>query len=86
MVENRITGDYWAEGPTAIRTERKIRVYFDRYTEGRWGAVESADLKTWTDVSDKLVMVPGARHGTIVIVPKPVVDRVRDLLRKSIGG
>jgi len=83
MVNSRITGDYWAEGPTAIRAERKIRVYFDRYTEGRWGAVESTDFKTWTDVSDKISMVPGARHGTIVVVPKGFVDRVRELLRKG---
>ncbi|MDR3692510.1 MAG: glycoside hydrolase family 43 protein [Fimbriimonas sp.] len=79
----RMTGDYWAEGPTAVRANRKIRVYFDRYTEGRWGAVESTDMKTWTDVSERLSMVPGARHGTIVAVPKDFVDRVRETLKRS---
>ncbi len=81
MVDPKITGDYWAEGPTVIRVDGKTRVYFDRYTEDKWGAVESADLKTWTDVSDKLQMVRGARHGTIVVVPKGFADRVRELLR-----
>lgn len=81
IVNKRITGDYWAEGPTVVRLEGKVRVYFDRYTEGKWGAVESSDLINWTDVSDKLDMVPGARHGTIIATRKDFVDRIRERLR-----
>ena len=83
MVTRRITGDYWAEGPTAVRVEGKVRVYFDRYTEGKWGAVESTDMMNWTDVSDKLQMVPGARHGTIILVNKNFLDRLRERLRSK---
>jgi hypothetical protein len=84
LVNRRITGDYWAEGPTVVRIEGKTRVYFDRYTEGRWGAVESMDLINWTDISDKIQMVPGARHGTILAnVPKNFIDRVREILRNK---
>jgi len=82
LVNRRITGDYWAEGPTAVRVDGKTRVYFDRYTEGKWGAVESTDLLNWVDISDKVQMVPGARHGTIIAnVPKGFIDRVRERLR-----
>ena len=81
MMNKRITGDYWAEGPTAVRTEGKIRVYFDRYIDGRWGAVESADMVNWVDISDKLQMVPGARHGTVIQVSKAYIDRLRERLR-----
>ena len=84
IVNKRITGDYWAEGPTVVHLDGKdslYRVYFDRYTEGKWGAVESTDLINWTDVSDKIQMIPGARHGTIVVVRKDFVDRVRERLR-----
>jgi hypothetical protein len=83
IISRRITGDYWAEGPTAIRLEGKTRVYFDRYTEGKWGAVESTDMLNWVDISDKIQMVSGARHGTIVMVPKFIVDRVREQLRNK---
>jgi hypothetical protein len=82
LVNRRITGDYWAEGPTSIRVEGKTRVYFDRYTEGKWGAVESSDMTNWTDISDRIQMIPGARHGSIMVVPKRVVDRVREILRR----
>lgn len=79
-LSDRITGAFWAEGPTAVKDKDTYRVYFDRYTEGRWGAVESKDLVNWTDVSDQVRMVPGARHGTIQMVPEGVVEKVRKAL------
>lgn len=63
-----ITGPYWAEGPTALHTAGKWIVYFDKYTQHRYGAVESTDLKTWTDVSGKLSMPQGIRHGTVLTI------------------
>jgi len=63
-----ITGDYWAEGPTALKMGNKWIIYFDRYMQHRYGAVESADLKNWVDVSDKLSMPLGIRHGTVVTI------------------
>jgi len=60
-----ITGRYWAEGPTTLKTAGKWLVFFDKYTEHKYGAVMSADLKTWTDVSDQISMPPGIRHGSI---------------------
>jgi hypothetical protein len=65
----RITGDYWAEGPTALRVGDRWIVYFDRYREHRYGALSSPDLKTWGDATSQLVMPPGIRHGTAFRVP-----------------
>jgi sucrose-6-phosphate hydrolase SacC (GH32 family) len=61
-----ITGKYWAEGPTAIQLGKKWIVYFDKYTEGKYGAVESTDLINWTDISDAVSFPAGTRHGTVV--------------------
>jgi hypothetical protein len=60
-----ITGNYWAEGPTAIRIDSRWIVYFDKYTEKKMGAVASKDLKTWEDISDKIRFPDGMRHGTV---------------------
>lgn len=60
-----ITGDYWAEGPTAFKKEGQWHVIFDKYQLGEVGLVRSADLKNWEDISDQLVMPKGIRHGTI---------------------
>jgi hypothetical protein len=71
-----ITGDYWAEGPTAIKINGKWFVYFDKYTEHKYGLVTSADLKTWTDESDKLAMPAGVRHGTVFAVRDQVIAKL----------
>jgi len=68
-----ITGNYWAEGPTPMNINGKWFVYFDKYTEHKYGVITSTDLKTWTDESDKLSMPTGIRHGTSFEVSKEVV-------------
>jgi len=55
----------WVEGPTVMQFNDHWIVYFDRYTEGKMGAVRSSDLKTWTDISDQIQFPEGTRHGTI---------------------
>ncbi len=65
-----ITGKYWAEGPTVLQTAKTWIVYFDKYTEHKYGALESTDLVNWTDISDKLTMPPGIRHGTVFSITK----------------
>ncbi|MDX2048752.1 MAG: glycosyl hydrolase, partial [Chitinophagaceae bacterium] len=65
-----ITGNYWAEGPTAIKIGDQWIVYFDKYTEHKYGAVVSKDLVSWTDISDKIQMPNGIRHGTVFTITK----------------
>lgn len=74
-----ITGDYWAEGPTAIRIGGYWYVYFDKYRDGRYGAVRSKDMKTWEDISDKVSFPEGMRHGTAFAVKESVLDRLLKL-------
>jgi beta-xylosidase len=71
-----ITGDYWAEGPTALRVGDRWIVYFDRYREHRYGALASRDLEHWTDVSASLSLPDGIRHGTAFRVPAADADRL----------
>lgn len=63
-----IHGKYWAEGPTALKKEGQWIVYFDKYREHKYGAVQSSNFKTWIDVSDRLVMPPGIRHGSVFTI------------------
>ena len=63
-----ITGNYWAEGPTAIQINQEWIVYFDKYTQHKYGAVSSTDLEHWTDISDKVHFPLGTRHGTVLKV------------------
>lgn len=65
-----ITGDYWAEGPTATRVGSQWVVYFDKYRDHKYGAVASSDLINWTDISDRIVMPKGIRHGTVFTITR----------------
>ncbi len=66
----------WVEGPSVINTEQGWIVYFDRYTKHKMGAVVSSDLKTWTDISDKISFPKGTRHGTIFKVNDKILKRL----------
>lgn len=68
-----ITGDYWAEGPSAIKVGDKWFVYFDKYRQGKYGLVASADLERWEDLSDKVNFPEGARHGTVFQVSDDIL-------------
>jgi hypothetical protein len=74
-----ITGNYWAEGPTVLKMSNQWIVYFDKYTQHQYGAIQSTDLKKWTDVSDKLVMPKGIRHGTVFTVTKDELAKLKGL-------
>jgi beta-xylosidase len=65
-----ITGDYWAEGPTVLKPGNEWIVYFDKYTKHEYGAVKSADLQQWTDISDQVVFPKGTRHGTAFVITR----------------
>jgi hypothetical protein len=79
-----ITGRYWAEGPTAVRIGDKWFVYFDKYTDHRYGMVTSGDPISddpgaWRDESEKLEVPGGMRHGTAFAAPAEVVERLLEL-------
>jgi beta-xylosidase len=69
-----ISGKDWAEGPTLFKAGDKWIVMFDQYRRHRYGALESADLVNWTDVTDKLACPPDLRHGTALPVAKKALD------------
>lgn len=68
-----ITGKYWAEGPTAIQIGEWWYLYFDKYTEGKYGALRSKDLQKWEDISSQLRYPRGLRHGTVFAVEPEIL-------------
>ncbi|WP_370476309.1 prolyl oligopeptidase family serine peptidase [Tamlana flava] len=71
-----ITGKYWAEGPTAVQIDGNWVVYFDKYRDHKYGAIQSSDLITWEDFSDKIQFPKGTRHGTIFKVPMALLKKI----------
>ena len=73
----KITGDYWAEGPSAVFWQGQWYVYFDKYIDHRYGALRSADMKSWDDISDQITMPEGIRHGTAFVASRAVLEGLR---------
>lgn len=71
-----ITGKYWAEGPTAIKKDNQWIIYFDKYRDHVYGAITSTDLVNWTEVSDRLKMPRGIRHGSVFTVTKDEFEKL----------
>ena len=72
-----ITGNYWAEGPTALKIANRWIVYFDKYRDHKYGAVESTDLVNWKDVSDRVSFPKGIRHGTVFSILTEKFERLK---------
>ena len=78
-----ITGNYWAEGPTTLKKGNKWVVYFDKYKDHQYGAVESTDLVNWIDVSGKISLPKGIRHGSIVEISSVEFEKLKDGLQTN---
>ncbi|MEQ6332237.1 glycoside hydrolase family 43 protein [Sphingobium sp. MK2] len=66
----------WVEGPMTAQVGDALVCYYDIYKEGRWGAAMTRDMATWQDVSDRLILPIGARHGSLLPVPRKVIDAI----------
>ena len=63
-----ITGNFWAEGPSVTKIKGNWIVYFDKYIDKKYGALQSGDLKIWKDISEDINFPSGARHGSVFMV------------------
>lgn len=76
-----LTGSYAAEGPSFLERDGSLFIYFDKYGEGAYGALEATTTgaldspAAWNDISDS-VFFPGVRHGTPIEVPWEVFEAV----------
>ncbi len=72
----KITGDYWAEGPTAVKIEGNWVVYFDKYRDKKYGAVKETP-SGWQDISEQISFPQGTRHGSVLSVPNSVIAELK---------
>lgn len=67
----------WAEGPTTLKVGDETIVYFDCYTKNHYGAMKTKDFAKWEDVTARLAMPRGVRHGNALPVPAKVIEALR---------
>ena len=79
LVSAPITGNYWAEGPTALEVGEYVYVYFDKYRDHQYGAVRTKNMKDWEDVSEQVTFPQGVRHGTAFKVSDKIFSKLIQL-------
>ncbi|MDT0677567.1 glycoside hydrolase family 43 protein [Autumnicola musiva] len=62
------------EGPTVIQQDGKYIIYYDHYGEKSFGAVETENFHQFTNISDKIELPEGHKHGTITRISGKVLD------------
>jgi len=66
-----------AEGPTMARVGEDVVLYYDFYSDGRYGAMRKSGDGGWADISDQIRPVRGQRHGTVLAVDAAIVDALK---------
>lgn len=70
-------GPTYSEGACAVKVGDKWLIYFDVYREGRFGAVETTDFKTFTPIDDRISVPPGHKHGTIIKIDETILNALK---------
>ena len=74
----------FTEGPSVAKLpHNQWLIYYDAYREKKYGAAKTSDFKTFTDVSAKVSVPTGHKHGTIFVVPRKTL---KNLLQTAPAG
>ena len=71
------------EGPTVVKLKDEWLIYFDVYRKKIYGAMKTNDFKTFIDVTDKVSVPQGHKHGTIVPVKRKLVEKLKRNLQQQ---
>jgi alpha-galactosidase len=66
----------WIEGPTALHAGDYYYVYYDCYTDHRYGAVRTRDWQNWEDVTSRLTTPTKISHGTAIPVDGKIIEQL----------
>lgn len=67
----------FTEGPSVAKLpHNQWLIYYDAYREKKYGAAKTSDFKTFTDVSAKVSVPTGHKHGTIFMVPRKTLKNL----------
>lgn len=67
----------WVEGPMPIEINGQWVVYYDMYRAHRFGAMQTKDFIKWEDISNKITLPKGVRHGCMLKVSDEVIKKLR---------
>ena len=66
----------FVEGPTVEKINDQYLIYFDEYQKFSYGAIVTKDFVHFTNISNKVVVPKGHKHGTIFKAPVSIVNNL----------
>lgn len=72
----------WAEGPAPLKVGRSTYVYYDKYCQGKYGAIKSRRGRRWRDVSDRCTFPKGIRHCSALSVSQNQLNAIIEAAKK----
>jgi hypothetical protein len=75
--------DNFTEGPSVVKVKDQWLIYFDSYRKKIYEAVATKDFKTFENIDNKIKIPEGHKHGTIVVVNKRTVQKLKKQLQKN---
>lgn len=72
----------WVEGPSTIKIGDWYHVYFDEYTNHKYGAMRTQNFIDWQDISEQIQFPQGTRHGTVFKVSPEILQPLLTLTDK----
>jgi hypothetical protein len=67
----------FTEGPTVEKVGSDYLIYFDAYQKFAYGAVRTKDFVHFEDISNKVNVPVGHKHGTIFKAPESLVQGLK---------
>jgi hypothetical protein len=68
----------FTEGPSVVKSGDEWLIYFDAYQAKSYGAVSTGDFKTFDNISDRISIPEGHKHGTIFKVNENILKGIMD--------
>lgn len=69
--------DNYVEGPTVVKKDNDYLIYFDEYRAATYGAVKTTDFIHFQNISNKISVPVGHKHGTIFKAPASIISNLK---------
>jgi hypothetical protein len=67
----------FTEGPAVMKKGNDWLIYYDAYRDKRYDALRTKDFKTFENISNKVSIPAGHKHGTIFKADKKILDNLK---------
>jgi len=73
----------FTEGPTVLKKDHEYIIFFDAYRDKKYRAIKTYDFINFEDISNKISIPEGHKHGTIIEIPLTKFKKLYSYAKKK---